>query len=117
MTRASDARLTEEQLLQKQKDEKAKILEQKKLQKAFCECFATDSGKVVLKWIMNQCCYQISEVVANPATGEINEKASLYNTIRRTIYIRIRKFLHRDILAQVEIGSEGGDGSGEELLT
>jgi hypothetical protein len=118
MTIATDKRLTELQLKAKLNAEEIKEKEKARLTRAFRECFASESGMIVLKWIMTQCCYQISEVSANPATGEINEKASLYNAIRRTLYIRIRKFLHRDILTQVEMDSEGGlVGSAEDLLT
>lgn len=119
MTIATDKRLTELQLKAKLNAEEIKEKEKARLTRAFRECFASESGMIVLKWIMTQCCYQISEVSANPQTGEINEKASLYNAIRRTLYLRIRKFLHRDILSQVEMdSSEGGlVGSADELLT
>ena len=116
MTIASEKRLTEIERKKLEEEKKVQEREKARLKKAFCECFATESGKTVLKWIMEQCAYQTSEIVVNPQTGEINEKAALYNAIRRTLYTRIRKFLHRDILAQVEIGLEGADGS-EDLLT
>jgi hypothetical protein len=116
MTRASDARLTDSQILERQKAEKEKQLKEKKLAKAFCECFATEAGKSVLEWLMEQCNYQRPLIVANPTTGE-SLNTTLYAEGRRTLYLRIRKFLHRDILSQVEQDSlEGGDGSGD-LLT
>jgi hypothetical protein len=116
MTRATDARMTEAEVKAREISEKQKAAEGKKLQKAFCECFATESGKIVLKWLMDQCSYQRPLIVANPQTGE-SLNTTLYAEGRRTLYLRMRKFLHRDILAQVELGgSEGGDGS-EELLT
>lgn len=117
MTIANDKRRTEEQIAAAQVEEKRKLLEQKKIQKAFCECFATESGKTVLRWMMDQCNYQRPLIAANPQTGE-SLNTTLYAEGRRTLYLRIRKFLHRDILDQVEIerGSEGADGS-EDLLT
>lgn len=117
MTRATDARMTEAEVKARAIAEKQKEAEGKKLQKAFCECFATESGKVVLKWLCDQCSYQRPLIVANPATGE-SLNTTLYAEGRRTLYLRMRKMLHRDILAQVEVDSEGGlVGSADELLT
>jgi len=118
MSRATESRLTDQQVADKLHAEKIRAKAQMQLQKDMCETFATEHGKRVLTWLKDQCCYQISEITANPATGEINEKATLYNAIRRTLYMRLRKFLHRDILSQVEIGGLGGDDdSQEDILT
>lgn len=117
MTRATDARLTEAQIKAKEIAEKQKEAESKKLQKAFCECFATESGKVVLKWLMDQCSYQRPLIAVNPQTGE-SLNTTLYAEGRRTLYLRVRKFLHRDILSQIEVdGLEGGLVDSEDLLT
>lgn len=114
MTRATDARLSDSKIAAKQLEEKQKLLEQEKIKRAFCECFATESGKTVLAWLMDQCSYQRPLIVANPATGE-SLNTTLYAEGRRTLYLRIRKFLHRDILAQVENDLRGS--SDLELLT
>lgn len=116
MTRATDARLTEEQLKAKLLAEKQKEAEGKKLKKAFCECFATESGKTVLKWLMDQCSYQRPIIAANPQTGE-SLNTTLYTEGRRTLYLRIRKLLHRDILTQTELGWSEGANDSEEILT
>lgn len=116
MTIATNRRMTEEQQASKAAEEKAKLHEQAKLKKAMCECFATESGKFVLQWLMEQCGYQRPNVVADPSTGE-GLNTTLYNEGRRALYLRLRKNLHRDILAQVEIGLDGGNDDGSELLT
>lgn len=116
MTRASDARLTPEQIAKIKQDEKQKEAEQKKLKRAVCECFATESGKITLAWLMDQCSFQRPLLTVNPQTGE-TLNTTLYAEGRRTLYLRLRKLLHRDILIQVEQDRLEGADDSEELLT
>lgn len=114
-TRASQQRLSPQTVEQQKENERIKLREQALLKQAFCETFATEHGKKVLKWMMEQCSYQRPIIVADPHTGE-SLNTTLYAEGRRTLYLRIRNYLHRDILSQVETGLEGADGS-EDLLT
>jgi len=114
MTRATEARVTDAARKRKEEDERIKAREEARLRRAFCETFATESGQKVLQWIMDSCSYQRPLLAVNPHTGEALN-TSLYAEGRRTLYLRIRGFLRRDILDQVERGQEGTDEA--ELLT
>jgi len=72
------------------------------LKKAYNITFSSPEGKMVLRDIMQNCCYQTSEVVINKQTGEICEKSTLYNTMRRTLYLGIRNYVNSETLAAVE---------------
>lgn len=103
MTHASDARQTEDVLDARQKAEAARKAEVAKLRMDFDETFGSEAGKRVLRFIMDKCGYQVSSIVADPKTGDIYEKPTIYNEARRNLYVySIRSFLRREILMAVE---------------
>lgn len=86
----------------------------KQVEKAACECFSTDGGKTLLRYLLKECGFLSSSVVINGATGEINRESMSYNEGRREVYLRLRSLLRSrpDILNEVELNTtEEVDGN------
>lgn len=86
---------------------KSKESEKKKIsvEQSACEVFSTDAGKRVLLWLMEECSFQKSNIVATNSEGELSYKNILWNESRRDVYLRLRLLLKSrpDILESVEI--------------
>lgn len=72
------------------------------LQHAFNAVAKTTSGKKVLRYLMKECGFLKSGLVASCATGEINPLGSIYNEARKDVYYRIRQFLTKENIIAVE---------------
>jgi len=66
------------------------------------QTFASDHGKRTLRYILDLCGYQKYSTSADPESGEINVQATIYNEARRNLYLKLRSFLKREILMDVE---------------
>ena len=88
-----------------QQDEAIKIHQKEhlKLFSDFNTTFCTPEGKRVLSWIMKECGYQESDAIVNPETLELAALSTASNSIRRGLYLQMRKYLKPDILIDVEI--------------
>ncbi len=73
-----------------------------KLRKSFSEVFAGEAGENALKHIKNMCGYDKSSIVIDTRSGEINDRATLFNEARRVVYLEIRRFVDSEILKKVE---------------
>jgi len=63
--------------------------------------FATEEGKQVLRHLKNVCGFDVSSVVLNP-DNEVQDRGTLFNEARRTVYLDLRKLIKPDILKDVE---------------
>lgn len=75
---------------------------QQKLKQEINRLFASEEGIRFLAWLGDDCSFWESGVIRSHATGEVNQMATLYNTIRRGVFTDIRKMLRLDILLNVE---------------
>ena len=102
------------ELAERQETIKKRMANTAKLRKtAIRRCLATSDGKVLLKYLMDQCGYQKSSVQASSTTGEHLENNTQYNEGRRDVYLGLRRHAREDILFDVEIK---GDVPDHELL-
>lgn len=87
--------------LRRKAEAEAKAREEKEiLQGAMRRTFSTDDGKIVLKWIYDQC--GANQSILGAMGGAIDEKATLYQAMRLNLWISIRKLLSFNILKEVE---------------
>lgn len=73
---------------------------------AFARVASTPDGLDVLKVIFAYTGYSAPSLRMNPESGEINEKAMLYNISKRDVWIEVRKHIPPHQLAEIEI--QGG---------
>lgn len=68
------------------------------------QCFSTEAGKYMLRWIMQECGFHKPSVIYNAESGDIKLDATVYNEAKRDIYLRIRSLLVHDpkLLAEIE---------------
>lgn len=90
--------------------------EKRKSEFAKCatQVFATDEGKRVLLWLMEECQYQATNIGCLNSRGELSIRNMVWNESRRDLYLRIRALLKTrpDILESVEIKKLGEDMDG-----
>ena len=92
--------------LNKIEEKKETEKQYKSLYNAMNECFASEAGKTVLKYLMNTCSFLESNVCLSSQTGEVNIQATLYNEYRRSIYLELRKYIKPHILQDIEYEKE-----------
>lgn len=90
--------------LQKIKDQKDKALQEaeEQLHKDMAECYGTGAGQRVLKWHMDQLGWNVPPLGANPTTQEIDPQRTVYNAMRLSHYLQMRKYIPTKILRKVE---------------
>lgn len=82
----------------------ARLSEQReRMTTAMRQTFATPEGKIVLRWLREECGFGKPILGANPATGEIDPMRTTYSAMQQGLYLRIRKFLTPEILREVEL--------------
>lgn len=117
VTGGSKARLSEEKI-QKKADLQA---EQNRKNKAVTDsirrAFATDDGKVALKYLHDLCGWAIPGTTMNPNTGEVFPESLKHNESQRTIYWNLRTKVSPQVLAQIEIPGWGIDEEIDDLLS
>lgn len=89
----------------REREEEKKAREQQ-LRRDLAMTFKTAHGLRVLKFLMNECGFGSPILGANPASGEIDEKRTVYAAMRLNLYIKIRKLLPFSILKEVEYEEE-----------
>ena len=72
------------------------------VQNVFAEVCAKDTGIIIIRHLMDLCGYQKVSVVGNPATGDIQDRGTLYNEARRNLYLEIRRLIPLRYLRQIE---------------
>ena len=115
MTKAADDRLSD---ASRQAREKAKEAQQKKqlrLIRCMNTVFSTEEGLVVLRHLVEICGYDKGDPVASIQTGEILDRATFYNIVRRGLYCELRKLIKTDILRRAEYPEEEVNGI-EDIL-
>lgn len=116
MTKAADHRLSEAAKTAKQKANEARDKKQLRLIRCMNVVFASEEGLVVLRHLVEICGYEKSDIVGNAQTGEVLDKSTFYNMVRRGLYVELRKFLRSDILKKAEYPEDEAAKSIEEIL-
>jgi hypothetical protein len=83
----------------KESERKKKEYEERKA--AINRVFTTVDGKVLGKWLLEQCGFFQSNIVVT--NGDISLSLTMYNEARRNIYLELRKFFDSDTLIKLEI--------------
>jgi hypothetical protein len=83
------------------------VVEQRQamLREDFGRTFQTEHGKRVLAYIADRCGWGKPPLAAN-SQGIIDEKITTHNAMELSLYMHIRKFIHIDVLQQVEYGDK-----------
>lgn len=115
-TKAADDRLSD---ASRQAREKSKEAQQKKtlrLIRCMNTVFGTEEGLVVLRHLVEICGYEKSDIVGNIQSGEILDRSTFYNAVRRGLYVELRKFIKTDILKKAEYEDEAAAATMEDIL-
>lgn len=83
----------------KLKAEEAKV---KKLRSYFDTVAATEEGRGVFKYLMENLGFHKRMITMNPETGEINKETSAYLEARRSVYLDIREKISDKYLKKIE---------------
>ncbi len=73
-----------------------------KISKACNTVFSTKEGRVLLKYLVEESGIFKGSVLSSGQTGEILEKATIYNEGRRSLYLDLRDLIRPDILKKAE---------------
>lgn len=78
----------------------------KQRQEMSIEVAKIDAGIDYIRYIRDICGFEISSVNINPISGEISERNTVYNEARRSVYLELRKYLPKKLLAKIELGDK-----------
>ncbi len=115
MTKAADDRLSDASRAAREKAKEAQSKKQLRLIRCMNTVFSTEEGLVVLRHLVEICGYDKSDAVASTQTGEILDRATFYNVVRRGLYTELRKLIKTDILRRAEYPEEESNAV-EDLL-
>lgn len=115
-TKATDARLTDVERFARDAKDKLRHKEDAQLKRDLNETFDSPAGRRSLLWLINLCGYHKFDTVADPTSGEIMIKSTLYNQGRRNLYISIRQHLKKPILIDVEHRGDYKEDLGNDLF-
>ena len=116
MLKAAEARLSDDEREAKVARDKLRRKREAALRRDLNETFATPAGRRSLYWLMHNSGFQKYDTVADPGTGEIMTKSTLYNMGRRNFYLNLRSFLKKDILRDVEHRDDYVEDLGMDLF-
>lgn len=85
--------------------EKAQI-EFTKRQEMSIDIAKTDSGIEYIRYIRDICGFEKLSISMNPISGEISERNTIYNEARRSVYLELRKYFPKKLLAKIELGDK-----------
>ena len=117
VTRGSQVRLSEDQVQEQLDLQEKRERKRKSTEGSIRRTFATDDGKVALKYLHDFCGWDKSSVIMNPSTGEVYTKSGEHNESLRGVYAELRKLVSPHVLAKIEIPGWGVDEEAEDLLS
>ena len=97
--------LVEERAKKKKVQDDARAKRDKELRNAFIIVCTKAEGILVMRHLMQTCGYEKSDTTMDPATGEINPLASIYNQSRRNVYVELRRLIPVKFRTKIEHGS------------
>lgn len=69
---------------------------------AIGKAFSTPDGLIALKWLMDECGYNVSPVVMSGVTGEILQANTAANALRGALFLQLKRKLPPESLYSVE---------------
>ena len=102
--RKSPATKKREDSIKKQQENNKR--EEDKLIASFYNLFDNPDGERFLKWLHQQCGYDMPSIVVDPQSHEINNKMTIYNEARRNVWMQLRKLLKKETLIKVEYNDD-----------
>lgn len=105
MSKVSDRRLTDVEREARQRREAKAQADRIRLTRDIRMTFATPEGRNTLRAIMEICGYQKYDAVGDPGSGEIFMTSTMYNSARRSVYLRLREHVDTTTLIAVEHGT------------
>lgn len=84
----------------KEKEELGKKI--KLLKRDIAIATGSPEGIIFARYIMDLCGFFKSDVIMNPETKEISEKATLYNCMRSNIWLEIRSVIPKKTRIKIE---------------
>lgn len=88
-----------------EQNKKKKEINEKKvkiLKRDFAIATGTPEGIIFARYIMELCGFFQSDVIMNPKTREINERATLYNCMRSNLWLEVRSLLPKKTRVKIE---------------
>lgn len=73
-----------------------------RLRGAVARLSQTDDGVIFLQWLKAECGWGVPPIVANPSTGEVNERSSLYQAFRQSLWWKVRRLIPINRINEVE---------------
>lgn len=92
----------EEKIKEKTRQQNEAHEREQLLRRDMIATFRTAHGIRVLTWLMKECNFGDAILGANPVSGDLDEKRTMYQAMRLNLYIKIRKMLPFNILKEVE---------------
>lgn len=78
----------------------------KQRQEMSIEVAKLDAGIDYIRYIRDICGFEQTDISFNSISGEISPINSLYNSARRSVYLELRKYLPKKLLAKIELGDK-----------
>jgi len=69
---------------------------------AIGRAFSTPDGLIALKWLMDECGYNVSPVVVSGQTGEILQANTSANALRAALFLQLKRKVPLESLYSIE---------------
>lgn len=69
----------------------------------FARVCATEEGRAVMRFILEQCGFQAFSTCVDPHTNEMQPYNTIYNEGRRNLWLTTRTFIPYESLVQIEL--------------
>ncbi len=92
-----------------EKAKKQMEADRKRLLSAVARITSKEDGRTLIRWLMKQCGFTSSSVVVNPETSEVALQSTLYNEVRRGVYLELRNMIPKKQLMKIEFNLENDD--------
>lgn len=69
---------------------------------AIVEVASTEAGRTFFQYLSTRCFYQVSTIVGDPQSHEINPYGTLFNEAQRRLYLDIRRHIPANIRRKIE---------------
>lgn len=106
MTRAADARLTPEAKKEREDARIAAKAKRLKLMRCANSIFNSEEGTFVLRYLAETCGQRKTSIVGDPRSGDILDRGTFYNEVRRGLYLEITNLLKPEIVMRAEFSGE-----------
>jgi len=86
----------------REKESEKKPSNQEALRDLIAHVARTKEGRLFLSYLHRDCGFIDTDSRWDPNTGDINAMAIVHNAAQRNVYVRIRKYIPRDCILEIE---------------